>query len=119
MTPRLVCAWPCAGGVDSTRGLPAVRLGGREGVSVAQVAHDLGVGESVLRRWCRQYASDPRPAFGSPGKVAPRHTELVGLKRELVRVTCEQDFIKGAAAPAEPRVDLTEGATVALTWCSG
>ena len=76
----------------------AVQLATREGVSVGRVAQDLGVGESVLRRWCRQYASDPTHAFGGPGKVAPRDAELVQVKRELARVTRERDFLKNAAA---------------------
>ena len=45
----------------------AVQLATHEGVSVARVAHDLGMGESVLRRWCWQYASDPPPASVSRG----------------------------------------------------
>ena len=38
----------------------AVQLATHEGISVARVAHDLGMGESVLRRWCRQYARTRR-----------------------------------------------------------
>ena len=57
----------------------AVQAGDARRVSTARVAHDLGVGESVLRRWCRQYVSDPTHAFGGPGKVAPRDAELIGL----------------------------------------
>ena len=56
--------------------LEAAQLARREGVSVAQVADDLGVGAGVLRRWCRQHAS-------GPGKTAPRDAELAGLDPRL------------------------------------
>ena len=76
----------------------AVQLATREGVSVARVAHDLGVGESVVRRWCRQSVSDPTHAFGGPGQMVPRDATLVGLKRELARVSRARIFLKSAAA---------------------
>lgn len=55
----------------------AVQLATRDGVSAALVAQGLGVGASVLRRWCRQYVSDPTYAFvGTEGRVAGCRTRL-------------------------------------------
>ena len=75
----------------------AVRLTNHEGVPLSQVARDLGVGVNVLRRWRMQYDADPAHAFGGPGRVAPRDTEVVSLKRELARITRERDFLNSAA----------------------
>ena len=75
----------------------AVQLASQEGVPVAHVARDLGVGENLLRRWRAKYEADPTHAFGGSGHVAPRDAEVVGLKRELARVKRERDFLKSAA----------------------
>ena len=40
----------------------AVRLIKERGVSAAQAARDLDVHETVLRKWVRELASDPRVA---------------------------------------------------------
>lgn len=77
--------------------LEAVRLANQEGVPVAQVARDLGLRDSVLRRWMKQYEEKGEQAFGGSGRIAPRDEELVGLKRELARVKRERDFLKSAA----------------------
>lgn len=77
--------------------IEAVRLASQEGVPVAHVARDLGVGENLLRRWRQKYETDPTHAFGGPGRVAPRDAEVVELKRELGRVKRERDFLKSAA----------------------
>lgn len=77
--------------------LEAVKLANHEGVSVAQVARDLGIWETVLRRWKQQYEEKRDQAFGGSGHVAPKDEELVQLKRELARVKRERDFLKSAA----------------------
>ena len=63
---------------------------------VSQVARDLGINVNVLSRWCRELAADEATAFQGQGK--PRDEELVALKRELVEVKRERDFLKEAAA---------------------
>ena len=47
--------------------LEAVGLMTDEGLSVAQAARYLGISESVLGRWKRQFVEDPAEAF--PGKA--------------------------------------------------
>ena len=64
---------------------------------MAQVARDLGIGDSVLRRWMKQNEEKGARAFGGSGHVAPKDEEMVGLKRELARVKRERDFLKSAA----------------------
>ena len=65
------------------------------GVSVQQVANELGINANLLSRWRRRMIQDGSQAFGGPGK--PRDEELARLKRELARVTKERDFLKEAA----------------------
>jgi transposase len=77
--------------------IEAVRLASQEGISVGQVARDLGIWETVLRRWKHQYAEKREHAFGGSGHIAPKDEELVQLKRELARVKRERDFLKSAA----------------------
>ena len=48
--------------------LEAVGLMTDGGLSVAQAARDLGISESVLGRWKRQFMEDPAEAF--PGQRA-------------------------------------------------
>ena len=64
------------------------------GNAVATVAQDLGVHESVLRRWLQEYGSRPADkASARPVKNAQTQ-EIERLKRELVRVKMERDIIK-------------------------
>ena len=74
----------------------AVEQARRPGVRCAQVARDLGIGANVLTRWVREAAAGSSKAFVGTG--TPRDEELARLKRELVRVTKERDFLKDAAA---------------------
>lgn len=62
---------------------------------ISQVAQELGIHAGVLSRWCREMAEEDT-AFRGQGK--PRDEELATLKRELVRVKKERDFLKEAAA---------------------
>jgi transposase-like protein len=51
---------------------------------ISQLAEDLGVNESVLRRWMQQAqeaARDGLPAF--PGHGRPRDEELARLRKEV------------------------------------
>jgi transposase len=63
---------------------------------ISQVAHELGINVGVLSRWCREMEVDGGTAFRGQGK--PRDEELASLKRELVQVRKERDFLKEAAA---------------------
>ena len=48
--------------------LEAVRLVKDRGVAVAQAARDLDLHENVLRKWVREFASDPQHAFPGHGR---------------------------------------------------
>jgi transposase len=74
----------------------AVAMVESPGVSVSQIAEELGIGANVLGRWRRELRREPEQAF--PGHGRPREEELGHLRRELARVTKERDFLREAAA---------------------
>ena len=74
----------------------ALRLVSQEGISLAQVAQDLGLDASMLRRWRKEANRAGSKAFRGQGVA--RDEELARLKRELGRVKRERDFLKDAAA---------------------
>jgi transposase len=76
----------------------AVRLVKDRGVSVAQAARDLDVHESVLRKWIRELAADPRQAFPGEGVMKPEQAEIDRLKKEVIKLRMERDILKKAAA---------------------
>ena len=64
--------------------------------SISQVARELGINATMLGRWCREAQADGARAFRGSG--VSRDEELTAMKRELVRVRKERDFLKEAAA---------------------
>ena len=74
----------------------AVAMLDTPGVSVSQIAADLGIGVTVLGRWRRELRREPTQAFVGNGR--PRDEELTQLRRELSPVTKERDFLREAAA---------------------
>ena len=66
------------------------------GVTVSQIAADLGIGENVLGRWCHELRQESKPAFVGHGRS--RDEEMSQLRRELARVTKEREFLREAAA---------------------
>ena len=74
----------------------AVKLLEVQGVSVAQVASELGINANMLGRWRRELTESGHKAFQGQGR--PRDEEMAALRRELARVKKERDFLKEAAA---------------------
>ena len=74
----------------------ALRLASQEGVSLAQVAKDLGLDASMLRRWRKEANLGSSQAFRGHGYA--RDEEIARLKRDLGRVKRERDFLRDAAA---------------------
>lgn len=66
------------------------------GVTLSQVARELGIGANLLGRWRRDLDAGRAPVFTGSG--SPRDQELAAVKRELARVKKERDFLKHAAA---------------------
>jgi transposase len=78
--------------------LEAVKLVRERGVSVAQAARDLDVHENVLRKWVRDYGSDPVQAFPGHGQMKPEQLEIARLRKEVAKLKAERDILKKAAA---------------------
>lgn len=78
--------------------IDAVLLTQREGMTIAQAARDLGIGEQLLGRWKKQYEQDGEQAFPGQGRLKPEDEELRKLKRELDTVRQERDILKKAVA---------------------
>ena len=74
--------------------LEAVKLVKERGVSVSQVAQDLGIGASVIGRWVRENQADKSHAIPGRGQMKPDDAEVARLKRELIRVKAERDILK-------------------------
>ena len=78
--------------------IEAVKLVRERGVSVAQAGRDLDVHENVLRKWVKEFSSDPVQAFPGQGQMKPEQQEIERLRRELARMKAERDILKKAAA---------------------
>ena len=78
--------------------LEAVKLVRERGVSAAQAARDLDVHENVLRKWFKEFGSDPVLAFPGHGQMKPEHQEIERLRREVNKLKAERDILKKAAA---------------------
>jgi transposase len=72
----------------------AVKLVRDRGVSVAQAARDLGVHENVLRKWAKEFGSDPVQAFPGHGQMKPEQQEIERLRREVQKLKAERDILK-------------------------
>src|SRR6476620_4825848 len=78
--------------------IEAVKLVRERGVSATQAARDLDVHESVLRKWVKEFGSDPVQAFPGHGQMKPEQLEIERLKREVNKLKAERDILKKAAA---------------------
>src|SRR4030081_2645176 len=76
----------------------AVKLVRERGGSAAQAARDLDVHENVLRKWVKEFGSDPVQAFPGHGQMKPEQLEIERLRREVNRQKAERDILKKAAA---------------------
>jgi transposase len=63
--------------------------------SIAQVARDLGLTETSVRRWVEQAEVD---AGRRPGLTSSEHEELVQLRKEVRVLREERDILKRATA---------------------
>ena len=78
--------------------LEAANLVRERGVSFAQAARDLDVNVNMLRRWAKEFGSDPKHAFPGLGQMKPEQLEIDRLRKEVVRLKAERDILKKAAA---------------------
>jgi transposase len=70
-----------------------VELCRTSGRSIAQVARDLGIGETAVRRWVAQAEIDNGRR---PGLTTEEHAELVALRKENRVLREERDILRRA-----------------------
>jgi transposase len=78
--------------------LQALRLLTDQGLSVAEVARQLGVGVNCLRAWRAAAEGQGEAAFPGPGNLSAEQEELRRLRAEVARLRAERDLLKKAAA---------------------
>ena len=76
----------------------AVRMITQQNLSVAEVARDLDVSGTVLRRWKKELASEGKQAFPGNGKLTDEQEELRKLREENRQLRMERDILKKATA---------------------
>ena len=76
----------------------AVTLVTEQGKSVAEVARDLDLSESLLRGWRQALAAAGDRAFPGHGNVPALEGQLRRLRAENERLTRERDILKEATA---------------------
>ena len=76
----------------------AVKLITEQGRSVAEVARDLDLSESLLRSWKQARAADGTQAFPGRGNLPALEDELRRLRAENKRLPMERDILKKAMA---------------------
>src|SRR4051812_24586889 len=76
----------------------AVKLVTEQGYSFAQAAKNLGISESVLRRWRQQLDQEGKQAFPGHGKLPALEEQLRQLRAENKQLRMERDILKKATA---------------------
>jgi transposase len=77
----------------------AVRLAEQEGNTIAQVARDLGLHETVLRRWIGFYGTRYSSSGEAVVTLSPdERDELFRLRREVKKLEMERDILKKAVS---------------------
>jgi transposase len=78
--------------------IEAAKLSYNSDKPVEEIAESLGVSQSSLNRWRREYREDPDQAFPGQGQQKERDAEVARLKKELKQAQLENEILKKAAA---------------------
>ena len=76
----------------------AVKLITQQGRSFAQAAANLGIAESLLRKWKKDFDAQGDQAFPGKGNLPALEEELRRLRAENKRLQMERDILKKATA---------------------
>jgi transposase len=72
----------------------AVQLVKGSGKPMSQIARELGISDSALSKWCKQFANQGEKAFPGSGHQTAQEEELRRLRRELEVTRQERDILK-------------------------
>ena len=76
----------------------AVALVSRQGLSVAEAARRLEIGQNLLRNWREQLSADGSKAFASKAHPTALEEEVRRLRAENERLRMEREILKKATA---------------------
>ena len=74
--------------------LEAVRLSQQPGVTLTELAKELGIRPELLYRWRKETQVDPEQAFPGQGSLKERDQELDKLRKQVTRLKTENAFLK-------------------------
>ena len=74
----------------------AVQLAKTSGKPMIQIARDLGIADSTLHHWCKEFSEHGEQAFPGSGHQTPQEEEIRQLKRENDLLRQERDILKKA-----------------------
>ncbi|MBA2393158.1 MAG: transposase [Ktedonobacteraceae bacterium] len=73
---------------------------------MAHLARDLGISDSALSKWCKEFGARGEEAFPGKGHQIPVEEEIRTLKRENEVLRQERDILKKALSIfAQPLID--------------
>jgi transposase len=78
--------------------LQAVGMMTTQGLSVSEIARQLGVSENCLRAWRTAAQEQGAAAFPGQGNPSAEQDELRRLRSEVQKLRAERDLLKKAAA---------------------
>ena len=78
--------------------IEAAKLSYNSDKAVEEIAKNLGISQSSLNRWRREYRADPDQAFPGNGQLKERDAEVARLKKELKQAQLENEILKKAVA---------------------
>jgi transposase len=78
--------------------LNAVKLVLEGSRSMTNIAHELGISPNTLTNWKRDYLKDKENSFPGKGYQKPDDAEMTKHRRQLARITQENEILKKAIA---------------------
>jgi transposase len=76
----------------------AVQLAQSSGKSRIQIARDLGISDSALSKWCKEYGERGEEAFPGKGHQTDLEEENRKLRSEIEILRQERDILKKAVS---------------------
>ena len=63
-------------------------------MSYAQAVRDLDVHQTMLRKWMKGFAADPRQAFPGHGQIKPEQLEIGRLRQARSEIVNFYEFVQ-------------------------
>ena len=78
--------------------IQAVKMVTEQGLSVAEVAGDLGVHPTMIQNWKKKLAEEGDQAFPGNGRLTAEQERILALEQEVRKLRMERDILKKATA---------------------